>query len=102
MYEFMELVGYAWAALMDADCMAHEAVENKHDHPELAAAYYRIAGDRVTHADMLMKQASDYLDSAKRAEHEEVEKMTAVWTADRGRLVDQMARVKVKMDMYRT
>lgn len=102
MYEFMELVGHIWSTLMGAQEMAHEAVENKYAHPELAAAYYRISGDCVTHADMLMKQATDYIESARRAEHEDLPKMEAIWTADHGRLVDQMGQTKIKMEMYRS
>ena len=102
MYEFMELVGYIWDTLMDAQQMAHEAVENKHDHPELAAAYYRIASDRVAHAEALTKQASDYLEAARRAECEDLDEMEVLWQADHGRLVKQMSHTKIKMEMYRT
>ena len=101
MYEFMELVGYIWAALMDAQDMAHEAIENKHDHPDLAAAYYRIANDRVNHAEALTKQASDCLELARRNDVEDLDEMQAVWTADHGRLVKQMTHTKIMMDMYR-
>ena len=102
MYEFMELVGHIWSTLMDAQDMAHEAVENKHGHPELAAAYYRIAGDRITHAESLTKQAADYLEAMRRAADGDLDKMEAVWTADHGRLVDQMAHAKICMELYRS
>ena len=101
MYEFMELVRYMWELVMKADTFAREACENKHDHPDLAAAYFRLSSDMLTDFDIMKKQAEMYVDEAEKAQHEDLDKMDCLWSVDHPRLMDEVHRVKVRQEMYR-
>ena len=57
MMELKELFVDIRKELRCADKYAKEAVKHKHEFPELADVYHKIAADKATHADMLSKQA---------------------------------------------
>ena len=101
MYEFKELLGYIWATVMDAKDIIMEALENKTSRPDLAAAYYRVASNRLTDADMLIKQAEALLDKAEQGSDEDFDDMDLLWSADHKRILSQIGNVKIHMDMYR-
>lgn len=81
--------------------MIKEAVEHKHGNPDLAAAYYRVAGNRCTDADLLIKQAEMCVDRAETAQDEDFDEIDVLWSADKRRLLERMGHIKIYMDMYR-
>lgn len=101
MHEFEELINCIWKTTMDAQEIMEEACENKNANPDLAGAYYRIAGNRLTDVDMLIKQAEQYLAKAENSQHSDFDDMDILWSADRRRINQAIARVKIYMDMYR-
>ena len=55
--EFKEVLMDIRSELRGADKYAKEANKHKHEYPELADLYHRIASDKLVHAEMLSKHA---------------------------------------------
>ncbi len=86
---------------MQAQDVVEEALENKTDNPDLAAVYYHVASDNLADADMLIKQVEACIAKAQKAGDEEYDSMDLLWEADHKRIIKNIAKVKVCMDMYR-
>lgn len=102
MKELKEIATGIWRELRGANCYVHEAVKHRDGHPELASVYARIASDKVSHVEMLNKQAIALVESCKRNNNPDAEGYHQAWLWEHERMVDEIADIRRLMDMYKS
>lgn len=95
MMEMKEAVRYLRCELREADKYAREAAKHKHEYPEMASTYARIANDNLEHANML-----------KVSGHEMVQKYgdetaKAVWKIEHEMADEDIAHLKRMLGEHR-
>lgn len=101
MTELKELIQDIQNILESGEDYAREAVKHKHQYPDLASTYARIAQDDLAHVDMLHKHAVSMLEDYQRNDGEAHAAMKAVWDYAHGQQIEKTADVKRMLDMYR-
>ena len=92
MMEFKEVLMDIRKELRCADKYAREAAKHRHEYPELAEVYHKIAADKATHAEMLSRQAKVM------AERHHMEN---VWDVEEYMMKHDLAEVKRCMESYK-
>lgn len=92
MMEMKELLMDVRKELRCADKYAKEANKHRSEYPELSDVYHRVATDKLTHADMLGKQAKTMA---------EKHGMTALWDVESYMIDHDTDEVKRCLSAYR-
>lgn len=101
MTELKEIIQDIREMLECAEDYAKEAVKHKHQYPDLASTYARIAQDDLAHVDMLHKHAVSMIDEYQRNGKEAPASMKAIWDYAHEQQIEETADVKRMLDMYR-
>lgn len=101
MTELKEIIQDIREMLECAEDYAKEAVKHKHQYPDLASTYARIAQDDLAHVDMLHKHAVSMIEDYQRNDGEAHAAMKAVWDYAHEQQIEETADVKRMLDMYR-
>lgn len=101
MKEFREVLRDVSCELDKADYYAGEAKKHKHEYPDLAAIYAKVAADHKEDAGMLMRQAQEMVSRAEREKHGEAIGMAAVYEYAEEHFEVELDAVDRKLEKYR-
>lgn len=101
MKEFKEVLQDISCELDKAEYYAGEAKKHKHEYPDLAAIYAKVAMDHKEDANMLMRQAQEMVSRAEREKHADAAGMSAVYEYAQERFEMELDAVDRKMEYYR-
>lgn len=80
-----------------AKCATKYKVEDK----ALADMYFEMANQELMHVDKLHAQVVRYIQQHKASGKEVPAAMEAVWNWEHEKIMDNVARIKVMLDMYK-
>lgn len=80
-----------------AKCATKYKVEDK----ALADMYFEMANQELMHVDKLHSQVVRYIQQQKASGKEVPVAMQAVWDWEHSKIVDNVSRIKVMLDMYK-
>lgn len=102
MKEFKEVLQDINCELDKAEYYAGEAKKHKHEYPDLAAIYAKVAMDHKEDANMLMRQAQEMVSRAEREKHGDAVGMAAVYEYAKERFEIDLDIVDRKLEKYRS
>lgn len=88
--------------LCDAEKYIKCAMNQKSDFPQLADVYYKLSNEELGHANALHDQAVRLIDEwKKKMEKEPPDYMKEMWNEEHDEFIEEMAEIKVMIDMYK-
>lgn len=98
MKEIKMLAGMIREEMCDAEKYAKDAITYKATEPELAKMFYELSTQELTHANMEHEQAVRLIKNQKTPAPES---MQAVWEWEHDNMIDDEARIRMLLDMYK-
>lgn len=102
MNELKEIIQDIRSMLESGEDYAREAVKHKHQYPDLASTYARIAQDDLAHVEMLHRHAAEMIEQKERSGAEAPASMRAIWEWEHEKQIDDAAGVRRLLDMYKS
>lgn len=101
MREIKEIVDYINEEVAGAESYAKKALRYKTEDKTLADMYNMLATQETSHVDVLHAQVVRFINKAKAEGQTVPASMQAVWDWEHEKIVDNMSRVKMILDMYK-